>query len=359
MSENFEQMLDASLKTIKNGEIIEGVVINVKEDEIALDLGYKSDGILTRSEYSNKSGIDLRDEVKIGDVLNVKILKVSDLDGQVSVSFKKANKVSRGIKNPDYFKEALENKTVLSGKVDEVKQKGLVVISNEDRVFIPMSLATLSYSDVKNFEGKEVEFIVVEFSKEENRLIGNRKVVLQQQKEEQKQKVLASIKVGDRLKGTVKSIVKFGAFVDLGGIDGLLHNTELGFTKKSSVKLVEGEEIEVQVKEIEGDKISLTCKFAENDPWANIEEKYKVDSVVKGKVARTTKFGAFVELEDGVDALLHISQISLKHIEKVEDELAIGQEIEVKVMDVNKSDKKISLSRKAILSEEKAEEVEE
>ena len=348
MSEmSFEQMLEESLKTIRNGEVVEGTVIDVKEDEMILNIGYKADGILTRSEYSNEANIDLTTVAHVGDKMEVKILKVNDGEGQVLLTYKRLA-AEKGNKR---LEEAFENKEVLKAKVAQVLNGGLSVVVEEARVFIPASLVSDTYEkDLSKYADQEIEFVITEFNPKRRRIIGDRKQLLVASKAEMQKELFARIAVGDVVKGNVKNVTDFGAFIDLGGADGLLHISEMSWGRVENPKKVfsVGDEVEVLIKEINGDKIALSLKFDDQNPWNNADEKYAVGNVVTGKIARMTDFGAFVELEAGVDALLHVSQISRNHVEKPADVLKVGQEVEAKVVDFNGEEKKISLSMKVL-----------
>ena len=439
MSEmSFEQMLEESFKTIRNGEVVEGTVIDVKPDEIFLNIGYKSDGIITRNEYTNEPNVDLTTVVKVGDKMEAKVVKLNDGEGQVILSYKRLQ-AEKGSKR---LEEAFENQEVLKAKVTQVLAGGVCVSVDETRVFIPASLVSDTYEkDLNKFKDQEIEFIITEFDPRKRRIIGNRKVLLVEQKAKQQEELLANLHVGDVIEGTVKNVTDFGAFIDLGGVDGLLHISEMSWGRVENPKKVftvgqtvrvfvkningskialsmkfddenpwngatekfapgnivkgkvarmtdfgafidlggadgllhisemswgrvenpkkvfkVGETVKVLIKDINGDKIALSLKFPEENPWLNAADKYAVGNVVEGKVARMTDFGAFVELESGIDALLHVSQISREHVEKPSDALKIGQEITAKVVDFNEEDKKISLSMKALENEEPVEE---
>ncbi len=348
MSEmSFEQMLEESLKTIRNGEVVEGTVIGVKPDEIILNIGYKSDGIITRNEYTNESNVDLTTLVQVGDTMEAKVLKVNDGEGQVILTYKRlaAEKGSKRIE------EAFDNKEVLTAKVAEVLSGGLCVIVDESRIFIPASLVSDSYEkDLTKYAGTEIDFVVTEFNPKRRRIIGDRKQLLMAKKAEMQKELFARIHTGDVIEGVVKNVTDFGAFIDLGGADGLLHISEMSWGRVENPKKVFkiGETVKVFIKEINDTKIALSMKFDDENPWMNAQERFAVGTIVTGVVARMTEFGAFVELAKGVDALLHVSQISKEHVEKPSDVLSIGQEVEAKIVDFNESDKKISLSIKAM-----------
>ena len=352
MSElSFEQMLDETFKTIRNGEVVEGTVIDVKEDQIILNIDYKADGIITRSEYSNDQNLDLRTVVHPGDTMEAKVLKLNDGDGQVLLSSKRLA-ADKGNKR---LEEAFENKEVLKAKVTQVLEGGLSVVIDEARVFIPASLVSDSYEkDLSKYEGQEIEFVISEFNPRRNRVIGDRRQLLVAERAEKQKELFARLQIGDRIEGTVKNVTDFGAFVDLGGVDGLLHISEMSWGRVDNPKKVfhVGDKLTVLVKDIHDTKIALSLKFPETNPWANAAEDFAVGKVITGKVARMTDFGAFVELAPGVDALLHVSQISREHVDKPSDVLSIGQEITAKIVDLNEAEKKISLSIKALQSEQ-------
>ena len=352
MSEmSFEQMLEESLKTIRNGEVVEGTVIDVKPDEIILNIGYKSDGIISRSEYTNEPNVDLTTVVKVGDTLEAKVVKVNDGEGQVLLSYKRLA-AEKGSKR---LEEAYENKEVLKATVSQVLAGGVTVVVDETRVFIPASLISDVYEkDLAKFKDQEIEFVITEFDPKKRRVIGNRKTLLVTQKAEAQKALFDKIAEGDVVEGTVKNVTDFGAFIDLGGVDGLLHISEMSWGRVESPKKVftVGQTVKVYIKSISESKVALSMKFEDENPWKDAEVKYAVGNVVTGKVARMTDFGAFVELAPGVDALLHVSQISKDHVEKPADALTVGQEVEAKVVDFNEEEKKISLSIKALFAPE-------
>lgn len=356
MSEmSFEQLLEESLVTIHNGEVVEGSVIDVKEDEIILNIGYKADGIITRSEYTNTPNVDLTTVVSVGDTMQAKVLKVNDGEGQVLLTYKRLA-AEKGNKR---LEEAFNNQEVLTAKVAAVLDGGLSVVIDEARIFIPASLVSDSYEkNLEKYAGQEIEFVISEFNPRRRRIIGDRKQLLVAKKKELQKELFEKISVGMTVEGTVKNVTDFGAFIDLGGADGLLHISEMSWGRVENPKKVfkVGDTVKVLIKEIDGEKIALSLKFDNTNPWISAAEKYAVGAEVTGKVARMTDFGAFVELEAGVDALLHVSQISKEHVEKPADVLKVGQEIKAKVVDFNNDDKKISLSMKALEADTEQEE---
>ena len=357
MSEmSFEQMLDASLKSIHAGEIVTGKVISVKPDEIALNIGYKSDGIMTRSDYSADNTVDLTTVVNVGDEIECKVKKVNDGEGQVVLSHREA----LASKASEELKDAFENQTVLTGKVVQVVKGGLNVEVNGARVFIPASLVSDTFErDLTKYQGQDIQFVITEFNPMKRRVIGDRKQLMAATKKEQHDKLFSELQVGDVRTGVVKNLTDFGAFIDLGGADGLLHISEMSWGRIENPKKLfkPGQEVKVLVKEINGERIALTRKFPDENPGNDAETKFAVGTIVKGKVARMTDFGAFVELEKGIDALLHVSQISRDHVNKPSDVLEVGQEIEAKIVDLDVDNHKISLSMKALTEPERKEDL--
>ena len=283
--------------------------------------------------------------------MDVKVLKTNDADGQVILSYRKLA-AERGSKR---LEEAFENKEVLKAKVVEICGGGIVVIVDETRVFIPASLVSDVYEkDLNKYKDEEIEFVITEFNPKKRRIIGDRKQLLVAKKKEAMAKLFEQIKVGDVIEGKIKNITDFGAFVDLGGADGLLHISEMSWGRIENPKKVfnVGDTIRAFIKDIKGEKVALSMKFPDQNPWVDAETKYAVGNVVTGKVARMTDFGACIELNPGVDALLHVSQIAREHIEKPSDVLKLGDEVTAKIVDFNLEEKKISLSIKAMFAPE-------
>lgn len=286
--------------------------------------------------------------------MEAKVLKVNDGEGQVLLTYKRLA-AEKGSKR---LEEAFNNKEVLTAKVAQVLDGGLSVVIDEARIFIPASLVSDTYEkDLSKYKDQEIEFVITEFNPRRRRIIGDRKQLLVAKKAELQKELFAKIKVGDVMEGTVKNVTDFGAFIDLGGADGLLHISEMSWGRVENPKKVfkVGDVVKVFIKDINENKIALSMKFEDENPWKDAASKYAVGTVVKGVVARMTDFGAFVELAPGVDALLHVSQISKEHVEKPSDVLSVGQEIEAKVVDFNEEEKKISLSVKALLAPEEEE----
>lgn len=349
MSEmSFEQMLEESFKSLYPGEVVKGTVLDVKKTEAILNIGYKSDGILNIKEYSNDNVEDLRDHIHVNDELDVMILKLNDSEGQVVLSHKRV--LSQ--KGLETLKNAYETGEILKAKVVRILKGGVCVVVDEAKVFIPASLISDSFErDLSKYLNQEVEFVITEFNPHKNRVIGNRKKIIAEQKRAIREELFSRVGIGDTIEGTVKNIADFGAFIDIGGIDGLLHISEMSWNRVGNPKdtFKVGDKVKVFIKDIREDKVALSMKFPDENPWKIISEKYSVGSIIKGKVARMAEFGAFVEIEDGIDGLLHVSQISYDHISKPSDVLKIGDEVEAKIIDFNEMEHKISLSVKALM----------
>ena len=362
MSElSFEELLQEEEKNsiqIAPGKLVEGEVLSVKPEEIIVNINYKSEGVIPRAEYTNQPNADLTTMVNVGDKITAKVVKNNDGEGQVLLSYRR---VALDQAN-DKLEAACESGEVLTGKVIQVLDGGLTVLYGESKVFIPASLVSDTYEkNLEKYMDQEIQFVITECNPRKRRVIGNRKMLLVAQKEEAQKALFERIEVGMTVEGTVKNVTDFGAFIDLGGADGLLHISEMSWGRVENPKKVlkVGDTVKAFIKDIQGNKIALSMKFPEQNPWASAAEKYAVGNVVTGKVARMTDFGAFVELEPGVDALLHVSQIAKEHIEKPSSVLSIGQEITAKVVDFKEADRKISLSMKALLPEDDAEEATE
>ena len=348
---SFEELLNQSMKEIHPGEQITGRVISVHKDYAALNIGYKADGIIKNYDYSREQDLDLTKVLKIGDELTVIVKRLNDGEGQVVLSRKELvqNQVN------ERLKALFESKEVQHGKVTKVTAGGVVVeIEPEITVFIPKSLLSNKQNeDISSYDGKELDFVISEFNPARNRCIGDRKKLLVMEEKKKRAEALEKIHEGDIIEGSIINLMDYGAFVDIGGVDGLLHISEMGWGKiknpKKSYNI--GDKIKVLVREIKDGKISLTAKFPEENPWLLAKVNYAMGKTVKGKVVRMTDYGAFVALDDYIDALLHVSEIQREKIRKPEDVLTIGQEIEAKVIDFNEADKKISLSMKALLPE--------
>ena len=343
----FEQMLNDSFVTLHTGDVVKGTVISTAGEEVSVNLGYKSDGIIPRGEFSSDASVVPSKVVQPGDEIEVFVVRVNDGDGNVLLSKKKVESQ----KGMEEIEQAFEEKATVTGKVVKIVKGGLIAVANGIQVFIPSSqVAGRFVEDLSVYDGTELTFNIIELDRAKHRIIGGRKALLAKEAEEKKAAVFATLEAGKKVTGTVSRITDFGAFVDLGGVDGLIHISEMSWGRISNPKevLSEGDTVEVVVLDVdkEKSKISLSLKDVTPNPWTMAAEKYVVGSVVEGKVVRMVPFGAFIELEPGVDGLVHISQIANKRVEKPEDELKIGETIKVKVIDVNAEQKKISLSKK-------------
>ena len=352
MSEmSFEELLNESMKEIHPGEKITGTVISVHSGYAVLNIGYKADGIIRNYDYSREQDVDLTKHLKNGDELTVIVKKLNDGEGQVVLSRKE---IVQGQIN-EKLKALFDSKEVQKGTVTRITPGGVVVeVTPEVTVFIPRSLiSNKANEDLNAYQGKEIEFLITEFNPAKNRCIGDRKRLIVAEEKKRREEVLSKIHEGDIIEGTIMNLMDYGAFVDLGGVDGLLHISEMGWGKIKNPKKTFniGDKIKVLVREVKDGKVSLTAKFPEENPWLLARVNYALGKTVKGQVVRMTDYGAFVKLDEYIDALLHVSEIAREKVKKPEDVLTIGQEIEAKVIDFNETDKKISLSMKALLPE--------
>ncbi|WP_279146214.1 30S ribosomal protein S1, partial [Clostridium tyrobutyricum] len=351
--ESNEQLsyMDANDKQIILGEKVTGKVISVNEKEVFLNIGYKSDGILPKSEVTKAENQDLEQLIQPGDELEVKVIRRQNEDGYVVLS-----KLELERENAyKELKEASENNEILKVKIKEAVKGGLVANYKGARVFIPASHVELYHvNDLSIYADKELDINIIEFKSERKgtRVVGSRRDILRKEKEKQEESTWNTLEKDSTVEGEVKRLTNFGAFVDVQGVDGLLHVSELswGRVSKPSDILKAGDKVKVYILDVDKEKkkLSLSIKKLQENPWTNADIKYPVGSVVLGKVVRFASFGAFVELEPGVDALVHISQISHKRIEKPEDVLEVGQEVKSKILEVNKDDEKIALSIKEV-----------
>lgn len=346
-NESFEQMLEKSILTLHTGDIVKGTVIQVANEEVSVNLGFKSDGIIEKGELSSDPHIRACDVVKPGDEIEVFVIRVNDGEGNVLLSRKRIE----AQKGWDELEKAYESKETLKGKFIEVVKGGMIALINGTRVFIPSSQVSNKYvENLNSFLNHEYNFNIIEFNRVKRKVVGGRKELAEKEMNINKEELFSKLSVGQTVTGTVSRIADFGAFVDLGGIDGLVHISQLSWGRVNHPKdiLKEGQVIEAVVLDmnLEKSKISLSLKDPDKNPWNIASSKYEIGSTVEGKVVRMLPFGAFVELEPGIDGLIHISQISNKHVVKPEDELSIGDIIKVKILEINNENKKISLSKK-------------
>lgn len=347
--QNFGEMFEDSLVSLNSGDVVKGTVIGVRNSEVYVNIGYKSDGIIPAGEYSSDPNFNVEDEVKEGEEIEALVVKVNDAEGNVVLSRRRVELVN-GLM---LMEKAFESGDILTGKIVDVVNGGVIAVSNGVRVFIPGS--QLSDRFVKNFEefrNTTVSFRVIDFDRNKNRIVGSSRVVLEEQKKSRTEDIWGSIEVGKRYRGTVKGITDFGAFVDIGGIDGLVHIGEMSWKKikHPSEILKIGDVVDVDIINFDRERgrVSLSMKSTTENPWSKAVEKYKVGDVIKGKVTRLVPFGAFLELEPGVDALVHISQISYRRLSRPADVLSMGQEVEAKIMEIDEQKQKISASIKEV-----------
>ena len=351
---SFEEAFEAFSGNMSTDKQVKGYVLAVGPTEIQVDIGRKHAGFVPADEYSNDPTVKLCEEVKVGDVLDLIILKTNDQEGTVLLSKKRFDSIAGW----DNIVKASESGEILEGIVSDVVKGGVNVYTNGVRVFVPASQATLyKVDDLSSLKGQTVKFKVLEIGRG-RRVVGSIRTVLRDEKKAQQEKVWSSIAVGDKIKGTVKSLTGYGAFVDIGGVDGMVHISELSWAriKNPSEVVSVGDEIEVYVKALDTEKrkISLGYKKADENPWVVFNNNYKVDDVVTAKVVSLTSYGAFARVIPGIDGLIHISQIANKHVAKPGDELTVGQEVEVKIIEIDQDKKRVSLSIRALLPEEPA-----
>ncbi len=338
--------VEATLVQIRPGQIMTGTVIQITDDEVSVNIGYKADGLVKKSDLSST-------DVKIGDEIEVEVVKVNDGDGNVLLSQK--NIINRKAWEEIVAKHEAGEFVEAVGK--EAVKGGLLADVNGVRTFIPASQLSLRYVEkIDEFVGQPMKLKIIEIDKSKKRIVASRKAVLMVEEAERKKNLWGTFEAGTVVKGIVRRLADFGAFVDIGGVDGLVHVTDLswGRVKHPSDVVAVGQEIEVKILNVdpERERISLSYKQTQPRPWSVAGEKYPVGSVVEGKVVRITTFGAFVELEPGLDGLVHISQCALTRIAKVEDAVNVGDIVRVKVLDVNTEAKRISLSIREVLEDE-------
>ncbi len=354
----FEEMTDMeafeySLNHMNSDQRVKGVVLAVTPTEIQVDIGRKHAGFVPMSEYSYDSDADATKEVKVGDVLDLMVMRTNDQEGTVMLSKKRFDSTRIW----DTLAEAQENGTVLEGKVAEVIKGGLLVLSRGIRVFVPASQATASRGEsLEALLHTTVQFRILEVNRSRRRAVGSIRSVLRDRRKEQEAAFWAEVEEGKVYTGKVKSITSYGAFVDLGGVDGMVHISELSWKRiKNPSEVVSiGDVIEVYVKSFDPEKkkVSLGYKKPEDNPWAIFLRDYKVDDVVPVKIVSMTSYGAFANIIDGVDGLIHISQIANTRIAKPQDVLSVGQEVNAKIIQIDEEKKRISLSIRALLSED-------
>ncbi|MBK1811369.1 30S ribosomal protein S1 [Clostridium sp. YIM B02505] len=334
-------------KRIHSGEIIKGKIINVTKDEVFVNINYFADGIISRNEITDEADVDLSELLKIDDEIDVMILSTDDGEGNVVLSKKRADEIKVWYD----IKEAFESKKIIEVKVKEQVKGGFIASYKGVRVFIPGSQGAFEWRDnFHQFINSVVEVAIIEFDEDKKKVVASRRVIETEEREKKKEKVWKSLSVGQKITGKVVRLAKFGAFVDLGGIEGLIHVSDLSWKRINDPSEVVslGDEVEVFIQEVDQKKnrISLALKDVSTNPWTNIKTKYKVNEVVQGRVIKFMNFGAFVELEPGVEGLVHIGEISDENIAKPSDALNLNDMVKVKILDIDENNHRISLSVK-------------
>ena len=348
-----ELMSDFELKNFHKGEIVKGKVVSVKNDEIVVNIGHFADGIIPKNEISNDDEFDIN-SLSIDDIIYVMVLSGDDGDGNVLLSKKRAD-TEKTIEN---IERSFEENKLISVKVKEVIKGGLSCDANGVKVFMPASQCSIRR--IENFNtllGKSLDVKVIEFEKRNNKIVVSRRVVEETLAKEEKERIWNSIKSGEKRQGVVTKLVKFGAFVDIGGVNGLIHLNDMSWSRVNKPEDVVsvGDNVEVFVQEVDKSKgrISLSLKDILQNPWDNIKTKYKVNDVLDGVVSKFIKVGAFVEIEPGVEGFVHISEITDENISKPSDALEIGKKVKVKILDINSDENKIALSIKDAIEKSK------
>ena len=351
---SFEEMLEESLKNFNTNERVMGTVLSIAPNEVQVDVGRKQTGFIPASELSNDPNARPEDVVKVGDVIELLIMKTNDQEGTIMLSKRRVD----AQKGWEELKEKAESQEVLSGKVTEAVKGGVIVLYNGSRIFIPASQATATREEsLEDLVGQNVDFRLIEVSQNgrRRRAIGSIRSVLKEQRAAQREEFWKTCEVGKRYKGVVKSLTSYGAFVDLGGAFGMIHISELSWThiKHPSEVVNVGDTVDVYIKDIneETKKISLGFKNAEDNPWEILKNNYPEGTVVKATIVGLTTFGAFANIIPGIDGLIHISQIANKRIEKPADVLKVGDVVEAKITAIDFDKKRVSLSMRALLPE--------
>ena len=349
--DQMNEMIDGTLTNFDEGDLVKGTVVKLEHDEVLLDIGFKSEGVIPSRELSIRKDADPSDIVALGDEIEALVLQKEDKDGRLILSKKRAEYERAWIQVEEKFKAG----EVVTGEVIEVVKAGLILDIGL-RGFLPASLVDLRrVKDLDMYLGTEIEARVIEMDRNRNNVVLSRRVLLEEGRKNERAEILSKLAKGMRLKGTVSSIVDFGAFVDLGGIDGLVHISELSWNHVNhpSEVVKVGDEVEVEVLDVDlqRERISLGLKQTTEDPWLKLVESYPVGSIVDGKVTKIVPFGAFIELGSNVEGLVHISEMAAKHIDTPAQVVKVGQEVKVKVMEINPDRRRISLSMKAAADE--------
>ena len=353
--ESFEALLEESLKNLNTNERVMGTVLSIAPNEVQVDVGRKQTGFIPANELSNDPNAKPEDIVKVGDEIELLIMKTNDQEGTIMLSKRRVD----AAKGWEILESKVDSQEVLTGKVTEAVKGGVIVIYNDVRVFIPASQATATRDEsLEDLVGKEVQFRLIEVSQRgrRKRAIGSIRSVLKEQRAAQREEFWKNCEIGKKYTGVVKSLTSYGAFVDLGGVFGMIHISELSWThiKHPSEVVNVGDTVEVYVKDIneETKKISLGFKNADENPWEILKNQYPEGTVVKATIVGLTSFGAFANIIPGIDGLIHISQIANKRIEKPADVLSVGETVEAKITAIDFDKKRVSLSMRALLPED-------
>ena len=346
--EELVQAMEASLRDFKDGDIMEGVVVKIDRDEILLDIGYKSEGVIPSKELSIRHDVDPNEVVSVGDRIEALVLQKEDKEGRLILSKKRAQYERAWGR----IEETMASGQTIKGPVIEVVKGGLILDIGL-RGFLPASLVDLRrVRDLQPYIGTELECKIIELDRNRNNVVLSRRAFLEESQSEGRKKFLENLQKGERRKGTVSSIVNFGAFVDLGGVDGLVHVSELSWkhVDHPSEVVTVGQEVEVEVLDVdlERERVSLSLKATQEDPWKEFERRYKAGEVIPGQVTKLVPFGAFVRVSQGIEGLVHISELSHEHIDTPESVLSVGDEVQVKVVDVDVSRRRVSLSMRQV-----------
>jgi small subunit ribosomal protein S1 len=346
--EELREAIEASLRDFKEGDILEGTVVKIDRDEVLLDIGYKSEGVIPAKELSIRHDVDPSEVVKVGDQVEALVLQKEDKEGRLILSKKRAQYERAWGR----IEEVMQSGGTIRGPVIEVVKGGLILDIGL-RGFLPASLVDLRrVRDLHPFVGQELEAKIIELDRNRNNVVLSRRAFLEESQSEGRKKFLESLRKGERRKGSVSSIVNFGAFVDLGGVDGLVHVSELSWkhVDHPSEVVQVGQEVEVEVLDVdlERERVSLSLKATQEDPWKEFERRYSAGEIIEGQVTKLVPFGAFVRVAEGIEGLVHISEISDQHIESPESVLSTGDSVRVKVIEVDVPRRRISLSMRQV-----------
>lgn len=345
----FMDEIDKSMTKLEKGAILKGTVMTVGEEDVIVNIGHMSDGIITKNELTSESGKEPSEVVSEGDEIDVYVLKADDGEGNVVLSKKRADQVVVW----DELAAAFENGKTMDITVKETVKGGVVAFVKGVRAFIPASQLSVAYvEDLESFVGQELNVKIIELNKEKKNVVLSRKEVEQGELKEKRAKLWETLLPGDTMKGEVKRLEKFGAFIDIGGLDGLAHVSQLSWkrVKHPSEVVSIGDQVDVEILSVDKEKNRLSLKVlnVQDNPWDNISAYHNVNDVVEGTVVRVADFGAFVALESGVEGLVHVSEISNEHIKHPKDALQAGQKVEVRILDIKPADQRMSLSIKAV-----------